>query len=491
MLEEKYAARVLLRLQEHLRTQNVPTTEMVHIAPKTIWEEREMLSQVNVGDWVNVDYEYLPGTCSDGGVGVITSLINLCDDPSTRDPDKLFAAVKYIVGNRVEHSIDMKRLTIVPMPFKARGVTLRPRSEPAPPAVVVKYIVQRSPLEWLMLGLKTRKHEKKGWLRQLLIENNELHPTDEELVWKRVISDFKCQEAYREGLKSVLGSDYKDPRDYVGIIGKKSGGKFVSQKSPSQEGVPKNVHSLGYLLHAYDVSKTTFFRRRDTFTNPKPTMVPGRGFNKGKTAIDNRELASEWYTPRFFYAREKAMSSDILRNDKGEPLDGWDTYQRRFGHWGTDWDEQTLNITFEQAKYQRMAREHDGRQPFIQEELLDALKHNVCTSYRQLAKHINGWCTSATIETWLKSHPTYHLYAKNIKPGLTEDNRAKQVAFSRRVHNLWGLDREENKKILWVMCDEKWFSGLVPRTNAKACAELGIEKQSYSAHHKKHLAKVH
>ncbi len=40
------------------------------------------------------------------------------------------------------------------------------------------------------------------------------------------------------------------------------------------------------------------------------------------------------------------------------------------------------------------------------------------------------------------------------------------------------------------MCDEKWFSGLVPRTNAKACAELGIAKQSYSAHHKKDLAKV-
>ncbi len=40
------------------------------------------------------------------------------------------------------------------------------------------------------------------------------------------------------------------------------------------------------------------------------------------------------------------------------------------------------------------------------------------------------------------------------------------------------------------MCDEKWFSGLVPRTNAKACAELGIEKQTYSAHHKKHIAKV-
>ena len=30
----------------------------------------------------------------------------------------------------------------------------------------------------------------------------------------------------------------------------------------------------------------------------------------------------------------------------------------------------------------------------------------------------------------------------------------------------------------------------MPRTNAKACTELGIEKTSHSAHHKKHIAKV-
>jgi hypothetical protein len=40
------------------------------------------------------------------------------------------------------------------------------------------------------------------------------------------------------------------------------------------------------------------------------------------------------------------------------------------------------------------------------------------------------------------------------------------------------------------MCDEKWFHGLVPRANAKSCEELGIMKQTYSAHHKKHIAKV-
>ena len=52
----------------------------------------------------------------------------------------------------------------------------------------------------------------------------------------------------------------------------------------------------------------------------------------------------------------------------------------------------------------------------------------------------------------------------------------------------WGL--EEGTKILWIHCDEKWFHGIVPRTNAKACPELGIQKSSHSAHHKKHIAKV-
>jgi hypothetical protein len=122
--------------------------------------------------------------------------------------------------------------------------------------------LKHTPLEWLKLGLSTRKHEKKGWLRQLLIENKELHPTDDDMLWKRVVSDFKCQESYREGMKEALGAEYKDPREYKGIIGKNSGGKFVSKKTPSQQGVPKNVHSLAYLLYAYDVTKTTFYRRQ-------------------------------------------------------------------------------------------------------------------------------------------------------------------------------------------------------------------------------------
>jgi hypothetical protein len=68
-------------------------------------------------------------------------------------------------------------------------------------------------------------------------------------------------------MKAVLGSTFTDPREYKGVIGKNSGGKFVSLKKASQEGVPKNIHTLGYLLFAYGVSKTTFFRKRDAFTS--------------------------------------------------------------------------------------------------------------------------------------------------------------------------------------------------------------------------------
>ncbi len=145
-----------------------------------------------------------------------------------------------------------------------------------------------------------------------------------------------------------------------------------------------------------------------------------------------------------------------------------------------------------------MAKEHDERQPFIQEELIQAIKNYNCVTYRQLAGHINNWCQHTCIMNWLHSHETYSLYAKNIKPRLSPENQLKQVAFSRRVLQRWGL--EPGTKILWIHCDEKWFHGILPRTNAKACPELGIVKTSHSAHqivktshsahHKKHIAKV-
>jgi hypothetical protein len=40
------------------------------------------------------------------------------------------------------------------------------------------------------------------------------------------------------------------------------------------------------------------------------------------------------------------------------------------------------------------------------------------------------------------------------------------------------------------MSDEKWWFGLIARTFAKMCPEIGVKKKSFSAHHKSHINKV-
>ena len=77
------------------------------------------------------------------------------------------------------------------------------------------------------------------------------------------------------------------------------------------------------------------------------------------------------------------------------------------------------------------ARHHDARQPLIRDELIEALNAGACKSYQALAKYINYWCSDDTTEAWLRSFPGFEMYAANINPGLTEQNRTKQVNFAR------------------------------------------------------------
>ncbi len=120
----------------------------------------------------------------------------------------------------------------------------------------------------------------------------------------------------------------------------------------------------------------------------------------------------------------------------------WSKYKYRVGYFGKIFDKNVLNGV-DLSLYERYAKEHDIRQPQIKDDIMDALIIvNNCHSYRALSKHINNWCSPYTIETWLRSHPTYNVYAKNIKPGLTLQNREKQVVFSKHVRNrstVWAL----------------------------------------------------
>jgi hypothetical protein len=100
---------------------------------------------------------------------------------------------------------------------------------------------QRTPIEWLQYGLASRRHEKRGWLRKVLIHHQLLKDTKDGL-WKRVLSDYKCQQACIAGMKVAcesMGTTFKYPRAYVAQPSKKDGGRFVSDRPASQKGIPK------------------------------------------------------------------------------------------------------------------------------------------------------------------------------------------------------------------------------------------------------------
>ncbi len=134
-----------------------------------------------------------------------------------------------------------------------------------------------------------------------------------------------------------------------------------------------------------------------------------------------------------------------------------------------------------------------AKQSIMKEAVTQALQKdkggNCSRSYASVAKHTGDWCCSQTIYNWLKAQPDFCMYTKRIRPGLTEVNRGKQIEFSKHVHNRWGL--EGTRKILWTMSDEKWWFGLVARAFAKMCPALGIRKEVFAVHHKKHIAKVY
>jgi hypothetical protein len=133
-----------------------------------------------------------------------------------------------------------------------------------------------------------------------------------------------------------------------------------------------------------------------------------------------------------------------------------------------------------------------AKQELMKECISDALqKHqggNCMRSFASLAKATGEWCNKNTIMNWLESQPDFCMYTKRIRPGLTDVNREKQIEFSKHVHRRWGLP--DNQKVLWTMSDEKWWFGLVSRTFAKMCPALGIDKEVFAVHHKKHIRKL-
>jgi hypothetical protein len=176
---------------------------------------------------VEVLYEYAPGTCSDGGVGTVMAIIR-------DDNGKAWLTVSYVLDCRIETRIEESRITVTIMPYKDITMASRDLRQAAANLdnVVLmpdreRIIPERTPLEWLEYGLKSCTHENQCWLRDKLLEYELMEASDEGL-WKRVISDYKCQLSAIEGMRLALGAKFTDPRECKGIAG--SQGKFISEK---------------------------------------------------------------------------------------------------------------------------------------------------------------------------------------------------------------------------------------------------------------------
>ena len=253
VLEVQYAALCHATFVEHLKAKVTPASQMLHGRRQTIIEEQGLLARIKVGDWVFATEDMSPGMNSEGGYGCVTAG-NFKEKTGDQEPVLANVDVHWLISNRHERHVCLDRLTVVAMPYKDAKPSLRARKEPKSQQVVTKLPPPlRTQIEWLEFGVQTRKHERKGWLKEELVEKHKLIPDTKAALWSRILADYACTEVAREGMRKVLGDKYVDPREYKGVQGKETGGRFMSLKKESQIGIPKNIWTLGFLMYAYDV----------------------------------------------------------------------------------------------------------------------------------------------------------------------------------------------------------------------------------------------
>jgi hypothetical protein len=181
------------------------------------------------------------------------------------------------------------------------------------------------PIVILKAGVRTVRHHKLGWLRGDLLANGSIDGTKESLH-TRLFSDFQAQQILIRAQKDILGDDF-NPLHVM--PGRDEERRFSFTKNVD---VPKNYLSQAYLLHAYDVSESTFWRLRARHGAPLEKQIP---HNKNKSVLVDPEYAATHYTARFFYVKHK-MKQWVRANPQANAQRKAVMHKR----WRADWDKQ-------------------------------------------------------------------------------------------------------------------------------------------------------
>jgi hypothetical protein len=179
LLDEKHRE-LLARMNCEYRSKSVSSVNaMVHKLKPTLGKLLGTQHAIKVGDWVEVLYEYAPGTCSDGGIGEVFE-IRMDED------DIAWCNVAYVLDHRIEKDIHQSRITVTMMPYKDATTTKRGKRASTNPSdeEIQSRIIEppnKTPLEWLKSDLSSRTHEKSGWLKDKLLQHNLMEANPEHM----------------------------------------------------------------------------------------------------------------------------------------------------------------------------------------------------------------------------------------------------------------------------------------------------------------------
>lgn len=423
--------------------------------------------EMNIGNYVIVDPDLSPGKKSFGGRGWVHAIHH--------EGNKTFIDVEYISteATRFESHIPLKRVVVhVPPQQVAQlnkySVKTRYSSKTTTnPSSSTKHnnAPKKSnpiPREFTCLSDKLkhgrRYNMSKGWRRKELglLEKKMIHPEFRQAL----CSDYRELQAYLKGL-----------RDH----GIKPDAAHTTKYLAYSWNVPRDTPREAYNR---DVSGHSRYERQLEkvygCTNPDNRRL--------KNVIVCRESAAAIYTPY------KLFVDDCLRRFREDNPN----------HSRIDLSNLRKDCTFawnklppsRRIEWEQESKAHDVRQPLIKDILIQKLQECPTRTFKELAEDINHWCSANTIHQWLSSIPTYGSYRERIIPLLTQQQKSRQLTFAKHFLNLWGLPPDRTKKILLVHYDEKWFHGLVARSNAKQCPQVGLFREVLSCYHKNYVNKA-
>jgi hypothetical protein len=231
-------------------------------------------------------------------------------------------------------------------------------------------------IELLQFGLDEGLHKKEGWLWRRLIDEGVMEDCKEALR-ARVFQAHQSQKIFIMAQKQMMPPrwDPIDPMRSVKV--NKATGQFRSL-SKAASPVPGNVLTQSFLRFAFGIPKQTWFRWMGEGAK-FPTTIP---HNKGKSIIDNIEMAEIYMTPRKLFM-EYEMGQFNLTDEGKNATRAEKTQHRAF-----------LKDHFKQLPrdvmdvYEMKARERLAYQPYIKEAIVDTLNDNNEQAFRQLDKVI-------------------------------------------------------------------------------------------------------